>query len=303
VSKDADENARLKRVLAKLGTAPSQVAPQGREIGVGGSPDELLAAVLTEIDETQLPRRLRFETDLGAVLNADAYGRRLLALQPPGPAGLSAEHAGLIGVPLGDAEPERLASLQALLTAVLGPANRVWVRTETLAEARDPAVLGVAAETLAGLWSLRLGGPAPPKPTLALDRIVASAGPKSLAWLRLAGDSALASGGASDAIERLTAFAGDGLDTFRASEPNATGGAPRCVVLGRQDVSGALLAVAEAGGETVLILIRAGAMGEVTAAWRSVFRSSHLPLNWCASPTAPLSPPWRAKAMLADCRR
>jgi hypothetical protein len=56
--------ARLEEKLAKLRQRERTVG-EGRKLrGVG--PDALLAAIVTEIDETILPRRLSFETPAGS---------------------------------------------------------------------------------------------------------------------------------------------------------------------------------------------------------------------------------------------
>ena len=60
------ESDRLNRTLAKLYRGGPPSTAEGREIGVGRDPgDGLLAAVLTEIDETILARRLTFRGDAG----------------------------------------------------------------------------------------------------------------------------------------------------------------------------------------------------------------------------------------------
>src|SRR5690606_8925710 len=151
MNREAAENERLKRILSKLAAPPAPPQPQGREIASGGDAEARLAALLTEIDETMLPRRLRFQTDIGATLSADGYGRRLLSLPPPAPQGLSAGHTALVGQPLHTLPEDSLSDLRALLLAFLAPASRLSVAHAPLPQPRDPAALGVAAETLARL--------------------------------------------------------------------------------------------------------------------------------------------------------
>jgi hypothetical protein len=193
-------------------------------------------------------------------------------LVPPLPEGLPPAAAALSAQPLTDLDAAGIAALRAALDGFLAGALRLSVRAGPLPESRDPALLGVAAAALAEAWSVEIGAEAGAAPEAALDRFVADCGGEALAWLRVEADAPGDSAGDPAGVARLAAFAADGLAQFRASDPAREPGAPRCVVLGRQDVSGALLVIAEVGARTVLLLVPPARLAPVTAAWRNLIR-------------------------------
>jgi hypothetical protein len=261
---------RLNRTLAKLGAASAAPGAEGRELAPGGEAGgDLLAAVLTEVDETILARRLNFHTDTGTRFACEAYGRRLLSLVQPLPDEVTG--AALSGRPLDGLEEEEIALLRRVFEELLDGATRLTVIADPLPEARDPALLGMAAARLAETWGLELGGGLPPDPAAALDRILDACASAAVAWMRLDENATAAEGGSEAGLAKLSTFASAGLDAFRARE-RTEGTEPRCVVLGRQDAGGALLVVAEAAGQTVLMLLQPAELKHMTAAWRSVFR-------------------------------
>ena len=81
--KVASDFARLKAKLAKLAQR-ERTAGEARRLK-GGDAGELIAALVTEIDETILPRRLTLTLD-GAVLHLAVANRRLQAMLAPAPA-------------------------------------------------------------------------------------------------------------------------------------------------------------------------------------------------------------------------
>lgn len=254
------DDERLQRTLAKLAGPATPESGDGRELPLGEGPGEgPLAAVLTEVDETLLARRLRFRDEEGRSFALDVYGRRLLSLAPPLPA--EADRT-LEGRPL---EEDDTPALRAALEALTRGAARMWVTADSLPEARDPARLGLAGERLAEAWGLVLGGGLPPPPAAALDRIVERAGPAALAWVRTGAGAGR--GGDGAAVARLEAYLSDEGQGFRPAT-----GDPHCTVLGRQDQDGALAVLAETAEAALMLLVRPADLPGVIAAWRSVIR-------------------------------
>ena len=75
--------ARLQDKLAKL-RQRERVAGEGRRLR-GATPEALVAAVVAEIDETILPRRLTFQVEGGVDVHLAVANRRLQALMSPVP--------------------------------------------------------------------------------------------------------------------------------------------------------------------------------------------------------------------------
>lgn len=199
------EFARLEEKLAKL--RQRERAPgEGRKLR-GAGPDVLLAAIITEIDETILPRRLTFETPEGAVHLAVA-NRRLQALLAPAPAALP---AGLVGHALPDVEDPALAELGQALKAVLANADAVGVTAMRLNEAFGSDI-GVPAEQLPRVWTVSEHEVLSPREIL--ERFLSGLDPATVAWLRIEGEEVAAQGGSEAAVSALSEQAAIFLDGY-----------------------------------------------------------------------------------------
>ena len=199
------EFARLEEKLAKLRQRERAVG-EGRKLrGVGA--DALLAAIVTEIDETILPRRLIFETPAGAVHLAVA-NRRLQALLAPAPAAIP---AALVGHALPDVEEPALAELGQALKAVLDQADALPVSAMRLTETFGSDI-GVPAEQLPRVWTVAESTAASPQDILS--RFLSSLDAKTVAWLRIEGEEVAAHGGPEAAVAALTEQAAVFLDGY-----------------------------------------------------------------------------------------
>lgn len=245
---DNDDRKRLERRLKKLAGVPHRTTVEGREIGAG--PD-LLSALLTEVDETVLARRLAFRLAANRPeLRIDVYGRRLTGLALPAPPGLPAALAGLFGRELGDSDAP---ALRQLLEGWLAGADGLWVVAEPAPEDRNPLAMGVAARALAAGWGVTLDTVPLLTEAAALDALARL---PARAWLRRDAAGAETAHGTPSDVERL-----------RSVTPLA-GALPSCSILGGQPGGGALVR-AEAGGESLTMLIEARNLGGVARAWRA----------------------------------
>lgn len=253
MAQDKGDRVRLERRLKKLAGLGAPQSDAGREIGAG-EPHALLSALLTEVDETVLARRLGFRlADDRPELRLDVYGRRLSGLAPPAPPNLPAAQAALFGRPLAD---DDAPALRALFDGWLTGARGLWVVSEAAAEDRDPLAMGVAARWLAGQWKLRLDTRPLPTEAAALDALVAV---PALAWLRRDAAGAESAHGAKPDLARL-----------RQAEAPA-GASPVCTLLGTQQGT-TVLVFAAAAGETLRMLVRPADLAGITRAWRGIIR-------------------------------
>mgnify|MGYP001813736801 CR=1 FL=1 len=197
--------ARLEEKLAKL-RQRERAAGEGRKLrGVGG--DALLAAIVTEIDETILPRRVSFETPAGTVHLAVA-NRRLQALLAPAPPEVP---ASLVGHALPDVEDPAVAELGQVLKGLLADAQAVGVTAMRMTEtfASD---IGVPAEQLPRVWSVTESTAATPGETL--EQFLKGLDPKSVAWLRIEGEEVVSQDGSDEAVAALSEHAAVFLDGY-----------------------------------------------------------------------------------------
>ncbi|MCR8725020.1 hypothetical protein [Frigidibacter sp. ROC022] len=268
MSQDRDDDKdlhRIERKLTRLASAPGPIMAEGRLVGSGTG---LLAALLNEIDETVLARRLGFTTDTGLRLFCDVYGRRLLALRPPVPEGVETLPGAetLIDKPLGALDAQGMAQLRTIFETVLNGATRLFASSSELPGGRNPAVLGTAASTLAAAWDLTLDAAPPAGPPLELFH--SAAAPLALAWLQVSDKTADKWGGAQDGVARLTRFAAETRANLLAPDPDPTAG-PRFTVLSRQGDSGNLI-IAQDGPTALVLLVPAERLPQITDAWRAV---------------------------------
>ncbi len=201
------EFARLEEKLAKL--RARERAPDEKRRLKGSGADVLLAAVVTEIDETILPRQISFATEVG-VVNLAVANRRLQALLAPAPASIPDD---LVGHALPDAEDPKLAELGTALKAVLAEAETVTISAIRLKEtfASD---IGVPAVQLPRVWAV--DAPSASDPVETLERFLASLDLESTAWLRIEGEEVTGQGGRDDRVAKLGETAAVFLDGYFA---------------------------------------------------------------------------------------
>lgn len=251
-----DARDRLDRVLGKLAAVPRPATPEGRPLD-GSTPGGLIAALLTEIDESIRPRRLVVSAGSGEALLIDCYDRRFLRLRSPTP----------VAPDLADKPIETEADIRALgaaLTTFAKAAGGLTLRAAPMPEGHDPARLGPTARTLAAAWGLALDRGV--TAVVPLDALIAAIGPTARGWVRMSPKGIEVSGGSADAIARLSDFVANGMPTVA---PDVS---PRCVVLGglAGAPEGEILVAATDHEDRVLLLLPRAALPEVTAAWRRV---------------------------------
>lgn len=199
------EFARLEEKLAKL--RHRERAPgEGRKLRGTGA-DALLAAIVTEIDETILPRRLTFEFPDGVVHLAVA-NRRLQALLGPAPSSVPRD---LVGQKLPDVEEPAVAALGTALKELLAQADAVGVSARRLTETFGSDI-GVPAEQLPRVWAVEASKKLSPAETL--EAFLSRLDVKTVAWLRIEGEEVTGQGGPEDAVSALGEQAAIFLDGY-----------------------------------------------------------------------------------------
>lgn len=198
--------ARLHDRLAKLRQRERAQGERRKLKGSGG--DALLAALVTEIDETILPRRLSFETP-GGTVHIAAGNRRLQALLAPAPENVP---DGLAGHAMPDIEDPKLAELGAALKALFDGADGVQILSSRLKEpfASD---IGVPAEQLPRVWNVAEPAAAA-EPAEILESFLSGLDDSSVAWLRIEGEEVVGQGGPEAAVGALGEQAAIFLDGY-----------------------------------------------------------------------------------------
>ena len=141
----------LEQRLIRL--ASSGVAgPAGQVLRAPG-PDALLSRLLTEIDETVLPRRVHLDGAGGGPLTFAAANGRLIRIEA---AALSGSHDDLLNQSFDPGDTGVAERLKALFVALTAGGDTVTIRRETTGDGFDPGHAGLSAETLAEVWGVPL---------------------------------------------------------------------------------------------------------------------------------------------------
>ena len=201
--------ARLESVLAKLG-GRERAPGEGRKLEGSDIPARL-AALVSEIDETILPRRLTLGLD-GQALHLAVANRRLQAMLAPAPA---LDGAGeLAGQALPDVEDPGVASLRALLDTFLAGQGQIDISARRL-DVNFGSDIGVPANLLARAWGVE-DQPArvPLEPIEVLTQYLSDLGDDAVAWLRIEGEEVSDEKGEAERVAKLGEQAALFLDGY-----------------------------------------------------------------------------------------
>lgn len=201
---------RLEDKLSKL--RQRERAPgEGRKLR-GNDPDALLSAIVTEIDETILPRHLTFAADDdGPVIHLVAANRKLQAMLSPVPKGID---KALADQELPDADDPKVPALALALRGVLKTDSVIRISSKR-PENLYPSDVGVPTSQLKRVWGVEDGdSQAAAEPAEILGDFLASLGDDAIAWLRIDGEAVSDQSGDTDAAEKLGATAAVFLDSY-----------------------------------------------------------------------------------------
>ncbi len=253
------EDRRLRDKLAKLAAEAETVEDGRRRLSPGAT--GLVAAMLAEIDETILGRRITFETDHGRRLSVDVANRRLLRVaEVPDE---SAGPEGLLG-PLGPDSDGILPAVIAAMRRLAEGQNSLLVATVPLDAASEPDVLGRSVAALARAAGIDLYSDAAP--------VEASGGfSASVSGLAVAVRSFAPSPSAAAGVQaaRLEALDEEGLRRVLGQIGPKGARAGRFILLSGGEGSDALFVGCETEDATVAALVPATRTGEVIALWRA----------------------------------
>lgn len=267
------DTRRLSDRIGKL--ARAETADAAGRLVEPGADGTALAAILREVDETVLPRRLVFRRDDG-VLTVLASNRRLISVdtaEGPG-AGVAAD---ILGVVLNRPDVAMLGQLRAALSASLPGTGPIRVRSLPPTERIADFASGTTAAALALAWGVDLSPPAAdlaappaPAPGTPLDGFLASVGGTARAWLRLDAGSVVGNGGEQDLVARLEAFAGS--DAMADLDTVADPATRRFVAIGRAPDDGDCLLLVGDGPAAALLLLPSVALDAARKTWAEAAR-------------------------------
>lgn len=260
--------ARLEDKLAKM-RQRERIAGEGRRLR-GATPEALLAAVVTEIDETILPRRLTFAVENGPTVHVAVASRKLQALVSPAPAVKGANAAGLADAPLSDPEDASVAALRDVFLAAFADAGSVAIRSSRLDGVGFASDVGIPANILGRAWGVETAEEGLPSPDKVLSGFLSRVSGDTLGWLRIEGEDVTDQGGDAGVVEALGEQAAVFLDgyfgKFEALYPEPSDGC--ATFIGPMTETGAAALFVEIGTVSAFIAARAERGPEIVAAWQ-----------------------------------
>lgn len=201
--------ARLEEKLTKL-RGRERAPGEARKLR-GADAAGRLAALIEEIDETILPRRLTLTAADDIAVHLAVANRKLQAMIAPAPPVEGA--SDIVDKPLPDAEDPTVPALRAVLERVLSGADTVAVSAVRL-KAVFGSDVGVPAGVLARAWNLSRASSGERSPEEVLDGFVKDLGRAARAWLRINGEEVVGQGGGEARLERLGEQAAVFLDGY-----------------------------------------------------------------------------------------
>ena len=204
-----DDFTRLEKKLAKLRQRERAL---GEKRVVRGATEKLLAAILAEVDETILPRRLNFILSGGSTLHFAVANRRLQALLAPAPTTEGA--AQLAGRALKDADDPNLAALQTVVLATLNSNDAMTITSERQSGGGFPSDVGVPVGQVVRAWNIPEDSEDAATSEAILKDFITALGNRVLAWLRIDGEEVADQGGEAELLSNIGEHAAVFLDGY-----------------------------------------------------------------------------------------
>jgi hypothetical protein len=259
------EDRRLRDKLAKLADDASGAG----ERRLSGDGRNLAEAIVEEVDEAILGRRLTFRTEDGAVLALEAANRRLLRIvELPDDIAAPADRAGLLA-PLPQEDEAALAAVAGVIGRFAEGRRELSVEAAPLDRAPDPGARGRSASAVAEALGFTLyDRPAPvpmPDPARGFD---AGLGRLALAAASVSGDErSPATGPDADAVGRLSALGQEDLAGLLAElGPESAQGGPFLLLQGPEE---ALFVARKPSGRAVVALLPGDRADAILGLWRA----------------------------------
>lgn len=255
---------RLKEMVAKL-RAKERGPGEPRKLS-GSTAAQRLSALITEINETILPRRLAFQWGEGPGIQLAVANRRLQGVLAPSEDVLQPH----VGKPLSAPDDDVTEAVKTALLTVLEGATSITISAQHLGSDDLGSDAGVSAEALARQWGLAASAGPGDLSGKALPDFLSGLSGLATGWLSVEGEEVAGQDGAEADVARLGDTAAYLLDAYLNRKDSLFGAEemPRCFA-----VAGAEEGVffGDTGSQTVFVLTKPEDLVRVVALWRGSF--------------------------------
>ncbi|WP_160765438.1 hypothetical protein [Kangsaoukella pontilimi] len=254
--------ARLEQKIGKL--RDRERAPgDGRALRAADGPG-LLAALLQEIDEIILPRRVTLTLANGTSINLAVSNRRLQGVLAPAPDALSK----VAGVALKGAEDDAAAGIKAGLAKLFEGGGSVGLIATRLGDDDLGSDAGVSASLLARAWSIDLGPAGPADPGEVITRFLGEIGNAASCWLKIEGEDIVEQSGGEADLAQLADTAAFFLDAYLNKRDSLVGHGRGAKLVTLESESRALIFV-DGEGHSAFVTAPAGGLARIVSLWQA----------------------------------
>jgi hypothetical protein len=236
---------------------------QGRRVLSGTGRDEILGAVLQEIDETVLARQLTFNAQPGHSIVLIAKGRRLQKICEIEPESLAAVGSDLISQYLSGQDDGHMVGLTQLMVSFAEGADRLSVSVDEIGAGGDNSAIGVSVQSLSAAWLPASSANGP----VTLGDFLASCRGDLIASILLENGALVSQSGAEKQAKRLKELAESAADDIDAElrQLHAEGVENRLFVVDRKP--GELICFSSDGDQMALLLIADEDLQKILTKW------------------------------------
>ncbi|MFQ6551269.1 hypothetical protein AAD018_002870 [Aestuariibius insulae] len=259
-----EENDDIARKLAALAATTTQYREDGARVLSRGVIPPPLQALLTEIDETVLLRKLVFRR-AGTTLSLLVAGRRLLGIAETSEDIATAETTELIMVPLESGDRAQLAALTALVDRFENASGPLTVQTAETERPGSQVESGLSVQSLAQAWSVDLNA----EPGSPLGTFLQICGRHLEGSLRRTPDGKIEETGSTahgPQLKTILQSTGPalalGISGIRRGLPEA-----RLMMCGTSADGAVQVAFAETADEAAVLVFPSGSIGSILSAW------------------------------------
>lgn len=260
---------RLNDKLAKLGDSEHRTSDGAREISFTGK-NELLLAILHEIDETILARELVFANKTGQKLSLEVANRRLLRLKDQsGDTDIPSYHADLAH-PFSEPDTSVIEALAELLCKFMEGSDALNVTPQKLVRVTAPSEIGLSPEVLALTWAINFYGSDSTTTARQIEKFITSCADFTLASVEFGPDEIIEITGPEPETERLIDLAQDGLNQLDENLRKCFQDAASSffVVPGLGSDTSQSIAYVGCGTSRALMMVASENLNNVNSVWR-----------------------------------
>lgn len=266
-----NDRQNLEKKLSRLADV-DDVYENGRRIISDGENIDILSAVLQEIDETVLHRKLTFFAGPNQEISLSVKGRRLLGVNHITPVTLIPAGSDLLGRSLSEDDAELIEVLAKVMAGFAYISQKLTVDVTETDGTHDYSSMGVAVKTLAASWSAHKI----PEPTSALGRFLHACGIGQLSFILIADDTIIEDAGAADHIVQLKDHASPQINAIETAyhELDLKNTQNRLIIVDQKNDGDMSIGYARTKDQHALIMFDDEKLGTVLSAWHKNISSN-----------------------------